>query len=335
MKSAPATRRLGPVPDTIGPMPPSQPVPLDTDARWIHGSPSPRHLTDPPLQVHHLAPGTVLVRQSKDLTFEAPFVLLLLGERRALLLDTGAVDGTTLRKAVDGVVADWLSARTGPDAYDHGPYELVVAHTHAHGDHVAGDAAFADRPATTVVGHDLGAVRDFFGLTDWPGQVVPFELGGRTLEVFGIPGHHLTSIAVHDPTTALLHTGDTVYPGRIYVENSEALLDTLDRLVAFAEDRGVRHVLGCHVEMTSTPGRDHPLGSRYQPDEPSPFMTVEQLRVVRDAFRTVAHRPGIHRFDDVVFCVGNGPRVQVPLLARGLVERGRWQLGLRCRRRTD
>ena len=41
-------------------MPPHQPVPLDTEVRWIHGSPSPRHLTDPPLQVHHLAPGTVL-----------------------------------------------------------------------------------------------------------------------------------------------------------------------------------------------------------------------------------------------------------------------------------
>ena len=53
-------------------------------------------------------PGTVLIRQSKDVTFEAPFILLLLGERRALLLDTGAVDGTTLRGTVDGLVADWL-----------------------------------------------------------------------------------------------------------------------------------------------------------------------------------------------------------------------------------
>lgn len=335
MKSAPPPLGSVPGPRHNRPMPPSQPVPLDTDVRWIHGSASPRRLTDPPLQVHHLAPGTMLIRQSKDLTFEAPFVLLLFGQRRALLLDTGAVEGTTVREAVDRLVADWLSARTGHDAYDHDSFELVVAHTHAHGDHVAGDPAFADRPHTTVVGHDIDAVRDFFGFTDWPAQVVPFQLGGRTLEVFGIPGHHPTSIAVHDPTTGLLHTGDTVYPGRIYVDDPDALLDTLDRLVAFAEDRGARHVLGCHVEMTSTPRRDHALGSRYQRDEPSPFMTVAQLRGVRDAFRTVAHRPGIHRFDDVVLCVGNGPRVQVPLLARGLVERARWRLGLRSRRRTD
>ncbi len=79
--------------------------------------------------------------------------------------------------------------------------------------------------------------------------------------------------------------------------------------------------------MTRTPGRDYPLGSRYQPDEPSPFMTVAQLRAVRHAFEAVAHRPGIHRFDDVVFCIGEGPRVVVPLQARALVEQLRWRLG--------
>ncbi|GAA2747604.1 hypothetical protein GCM10009868_37800 [Terrabacter aerolatus] len=317
-------------------------LPLDTDVRWIHGSRSPRHLADPPLQVHHLAPGTVLLRQSKDLTYEAPFILLLLGERRGLLLDTGAVDGTLLRETVDGLVADRASTRRSRTAYDpagteepEGPdgYHLVVAHTHGHGDHVAGDAAFAGRPHTTVVGHDLDAVRSFFGITDWPAEVVRLDLGGRTVEVFGIPGHQATSIAVHDPLTGLLHTGDTVYPGRLYVEDSAAMLDTLDRLVAFAEERDVRHVLGCHVEMTLRPGHDHPLCSRYQPDEPSPFLTVAQLRAVRDAFRTVAHRPGIHRFDDVVVCIGEGPRVLVPLQARALLEQVRWRLGLRRRSR--
>ncbi|CAN7541800.1 MBL fold metallo-hydrolase [Terrabacter sp. LjRoot27] len=311
-------------------MAPPATVPLDTDVAWIHGAPSRRRRHDPPLQVHHLAPGTVLIRQSKDLTFEAPFILLLLGERRALLLDTGAVDGTTLRHAVDGLVADHLAAQTEqapPNAY-----ELVVAHTHGHGDHVAGDAAFADRPHTTVIGHDLASVCAFFGVSDWPTQVVTLDLGGRPLEVLGIPGHQAASIALHDPTTGLLHTGDTVYPGRIYVEDSAALLDTLDRLVALAEDRRVGHVLGCHVEMTRSPGRDYPLGARYQPDEPSPFMTVAQLRAARDAFRTVAHRPGIHRFDDVVFCIGEGPRVLVPLQARALLEQVRWRLGLHRRR---
>ncbi len=294
-------------------------VPLDLDVTWIHGSRSRRRRTDPPLQVHTAAPGTVVMRQSKDRTYEAPFLLLLIGQERALLLDTGATRDRQIRDAVDGLI---------------GEQELVVAHTHSHGDHTAGDDSFADRPGTTVVGADLAEVRSFFGFTDWPDETVTLDLGGRVVEVFGIPGHHRASIALHDPMTGLLHTGDTVYPGRIYVEDAAALLDTLDRLVTFAEQRDVRHVLGCHVEMTRRPGHDYPLGARYQPDEPSPFMTVEQLRAARDAFRTVAHRPGIHRFDDIVFCVGEGPCVLVPLQLRALVEQVRWRLGLHRRNPT-
>ena len=66
---------------------------------------------------------------------------------------------------VDGLIDAWL-ARHRPDA--DGAYELVVAHTHGHGDHVAGDASFADRPDTVVVGHDVDSVRTFFGFADWP-----------------------------------------------------------------------------------------------------------------------------------------------------------------------
>jgi glyoxylase-like metal-dependent hydrolase (beta-lactamase superfamily II) len=296
-------------------------TPLDTDVSWIHGSPSRRHRTDPPQQVHHLAPGTVLIRQSKDVTFEAPFILLLLGERRGLLVDTGAVEGSLLRRTVDRLVAEWLADHAPGDASL--DYELVVAHSHAHGDHVAGDAAFAGRPRTTVVGPEVDDVQAFFGIGDWPQEAVPLDLGGRVVDVLGIPGHQAASIALHDRSTGLLHTGDTVYPGRIYVDDSAALLDSLDRLAALVDAGAVSHVLGCHVEMTGRPRRDYALGCRYQPDEPSPFMTPQQLRQARDDFRTVVGRAGIHRFDDIVFCVGEGPRVTVPLYARALAERVR------------
>ena len=291
-----------------------EPLPLDTSHRWIHGSRSRRHRTDPDHQVEQLAAGTVLVRQTKDLTYEAPFVLLLLGRQRALLVDTGAVPGEGLRAVVDEQVEAWTRAE-GLDGID-----LVVAHSHGHGDHVAGDAAFADRPRTTVVAHDVASVHAFFGLTT-PDASAPFDLGGRVVDVLAIPGHHAASVAFHDRATGLLHTGDTVYPGRLYVEDPRAMAASLDRLVAFAEQHRVRHVLGCHVEMTRTPGRDYPLGARYQPDEPSPFLTVEQLRAVRDGWAAHAGRPGTHRLDDVVLCVGNGLGVAAPLLARAAVER--------------
>ena len=62
------------------------------DVRWIHGSP-PGGPADPPVQVLPVDGDTFILRQSKDLNYEAPFVYLLCGADRALLLDTGAVAG--------------------------------------------------------------------------------------------------------------------------------------------------------------------------------------------------------------------------------------------------
>ncbi|HEU4676222.1 MAG TPA: MBL fold metallo-hydrolase [Motilibacteraceae bacterium] len=268
---------------------------------WIHGAPPGRPCTDPPLQVHRVDEATVVLRQSKALTYEAPFLFLLFGSDRALLLDTGDVADPgrmPLRRVVDGLVEDWLARHPRPG------YQLVVAHTHGHGDHVAGDGQFAGRPDTTVVGQDVVAVRQFFGLTDWPRQVVPFDLGGRVLEVTGCPGHHPASIAVLDPATGFLLTGDTVYPGRLYVQDPPAFRESLDALVELAQTRGARAVVGCHVEMSRSPGRDYPIGTRYQPDEAPLPMSVDRLRAVRDAAHAVGDRPGVHTLDDVAIWVG-------------------------------
>jgi glyoxylase-like metal-dependent hydrolase (beta-lactamase superfamily II) len=283
------------------------------DVRWIHGSRSRRHPTDPPWQVHRYRPDTVILRQSKDATFEAPFTFLLLGNDRAFLLDTGAVADRTLRATVDELVAEWLVEHPRPD------YQLVVAHTHAHGDHIAGDASFADRPDTVVVGTSPDDVQEFFGFDAWPTEVVEFDLGGRRLEVTGIPGHQPASIAVYDGASGLLFTGDSVYPGRIYVRDFPAFVDSMNRLVDLAAARDVTHVLGCHIEMTRTPRRDYFLGSRYQPNEPPLQMTPDQLRSLRDAAVSIADRPGTHRFDDFVIYHGTGLRTQLPVVARGLV----------------
>ena len=84
----------------------------DLDVRWIHGRPRGASDTDPPIQVHPYDRHTYVLRQSKALTAEAPFLYLLFGSERAVLFDTGASKKTVdnpLRETVDGIVEAWLA----------------------------------------------------------------------------------------------------------------------------------------------------------------------------------------------------------------------------------
>lgn len=289
------------------------------DVVWNHGARSKRRTTEPKIQIHRYDEHTVILRQSKSVSYEAPFIFLLFGNERALLLDTGATADPQrfpLRETVDGLIDEWL------EKHPREGYELVVAHTHGHNDHVAADKQFADRPATTVVAREVEVVREFFGFGDaWPAESVRFDLGGRVMEVLGTPGHHKASITVYDAWTGILFTGDTVLPGRLYVFDVAAFRDTLDRLAAFVETRTVTHVFGCHVEMTNRPGRDYPLGSTYQPDERAPQMTVAQLMAVRDAAASLGDQRGTFRYDDFIIYSKLTIGVQLGLAARGLTHK--------------
>ncbi|MFJ8008488.1 MBL fold metallo-hydrolase [Streptomyces fagopyri] len=270
------------------------------DVRWIHGSPSAKHNTDPDLQVHAYDADTVILRQNMAVDHEAPFLFLLFGEARAVLIDTGATASpahSPLRRVVDALMRDRSATRPPRD-----DYELLVLHTHPHGDHVAGDGQFDDRPGTRVVGAALDEAWAFFGFDRDPDGVARVDLGGRVLECLATPGHHAASVTYFDPWTGFLLTGDTVYPGRLYIEDWAAFTRTVDRLIGFCADRPVTHVLGCHIEMTRRPGQDYPVRTTYQPDEPPLQMTTAQLRDIRAAIRSVGDRPGRHVFDDFVLC---------------------------------
>lgn len=88
-----------------------RPVPGNLDVRWHAGWPSPKHDPAPEIQVHRYDTDTVILRQNKSVHYEAPFMFLLFGAERALLLDTGATEEERyfpLRSTVDGLVAEWL-----------------------------------------------------------------------------------------------------------------------------------------------------------------------------------------------------------------------------------
>jgi len=243
-----------PQPDGAGVRPGSLPK------SWLLGGP--KCVEIPEFQVHEYNEDFYILRQSGCSNYEKPFLFLLFGKDRALLLDTGA-GKTDIARVANKIIVHWLT-RTKRESI-----ELVVAHTHSHSDHTGGDDQFKNLAHTTLVSPSLKAVQEFFGIKNWPQEIVQYDLGNRILDVIPIPGHHATSIAIYDRQTGILFTGDTLYPGRLYVADQVEFVQSIQRLVDFTQNKIVTHIFGNHIENTRTPYLDYPLGTIYQPDEHS------------------------------------------------------------------
>lgn len=229
------------------------------DVRWDEGAADCAATQWTPLQVHAFDERTFILRQSPCASFEANFLYLLVGNDRALLVDTGAVADAG-RMPLARRVLELLPARNGARL------PLVVAHTHSHGDHREGDAQFASLPDVRIVPTDLDGVRRFYGLPQWPEGVAQFDLGGRVVNVLPAPGHNPNHVVFHDEATGLLLTGDFLLPGRLTVDDAEAFEASANRVAAFVRDRPVSHVLGGHVELDRE-GHLYPHGATHHPDE--------------------------------------------------------------------
>jgi hydroxyacylglutathione hydrolase len=231
---------------------------------------------NPEFQVHEYNEDFYILRESGCSNYEKPFLYLLFGRDKALLLDTGA-GKTDVARVVKRVVDSW-SGRNEREAIP-----LIVAHTHAHGDHIGGDEQLKLLPQTTVIEPNLGAVQAFFGIRKWPDEIVTFDLGNRVLDVVPIPGHEVTSIAIYDRQTGVLFTGDTLYPGRLYVRDAQGFVASVERLVEFTDGKIVAHILGNHIEQTRTPYLDYPVRTVYQPEEHELAQGRAQLLELDDA----------------------------------------------------
>jgi hydroxyacylglutathione hydrolase len=212
----------------------------------------------PQFRSHEYNPTFIIIRQSGCTNYEKPFLYLLIGTDEAMLVDTGA-SGANLRPTIDALMQGRVTT-TGA------PLPLLVLHSHGHGDHVAGDGVLATRPNTRIVAAQSTAIAQFFGLV-WPTGTAQYDLGNRIFDVVPSPGHEAAHIAVYDRRTGILLTGDTLYPGRLYVSAQQAFRDSVDRLVDFASTRPIAHVLGGHIEQRRTPYLDYVIGTTQQPDE--------------------------------------------------------------------
>jgi len=174
---------------------------------------------------------------------------LILGERRAVLLDTGMG------------IAD---IRAEVERLTHLPITVVTSHSHF--DHVGGHHLFKDIRAYDL---DASVAKIERGLTPEesapilaPGNTIELptgftpaayrirpakvtcrlrhgdliDLGGRILEVHHTPGHSPDEITVFDSLHSLLFTGDMYYPGALYADNPDSDLAAYARSAAALVD---------------------------------------------------------------------------------------------------
>src|SRR5882672_939076 len=209
---------------------------------WCRALPRPEYrtlervpVTDPWFEVYQVVPQVFAIYEPHQA--EETISYLILGEKQALLFDTG-MGISDIRK----VTAELT----------HLP--IIVLNSHTHNDHVGGNWQFetvygmdADFTRTNAKGSrqdaqeelgpgmicgDLPTGFDSKSYATRPWKISRFlhdhdkiNLGGRTLEIISTPGHTPDSISLLDRARGLLFSGDTYYPAPIWLFRPETNLD--------------------------------------------------------------------------------------------------------------
>ncbi len=183
-------------------------------------------------EVYQIRPGVYAIYEPHQ--FEEVISYLIVGTRHALLLDTGL--GV-------GAIRDVVTSLTN--------LPVTVLNSHTHFDHTGGNADFSDiwnedtaysranaQTHTSIYGRDALSPERICGVlpagvhsdeftkrtwkaTHWIHDRERIDLGGRKLEILFTPGHTPDSISLLDRQHSLLFTGDTFYPGPIYLFTPE------------------------------------------------------------------------------------------------------------------
>ncbi len=254
----------------------------DIPLRWMTGGPNCVELQD--WEVHQFNPDFFIIRESGCTNYEKPFLYLIFGKERALLLDTGAGPANTAA-IVAQVLGRWQQRnhRAG--------IQLMVAHSHGHGDHISGDAQFRGKPGVTFVEPTVQGATQAFAIENWPQTNGIVDLGERLIDVIPLPGHEAAAVAFYDRKTSVLLTGDSLYPGRLYVRDWPVFAASIQRLVTFTEGKIITYILGCHIEEARQPYLDYKVGTAYQPDEHSLALGRGELLELNDGLKKLAGVP--------------------------------------------
>jgi glyoxylase-like metal-dependent hydrolase (beta-lactamase superfamily II) len=216
-------------------------------------------------EVYRVAPQVLAIYEPHQ--SEETIGYLVIGEKRALLFDTGMGIGDV--KAVTTELTR---------------LPIVVLNSHTHNDHVGGNWQFATVDSTDTdfsrknaqgsreaaqaeiaPGEICGSLPPGFDAKTYatrPWKIAAYvhdgdwiELGGRRVQIVATPGHTPDSIALFEPGDGLLFTGDTFYPGTIWLYRPETDLGAYDRSVRrlAAMAPRVKVVLGAHNVPVASP----------------------------------------------------------------------------------
>jgi hydroxyacylglutathione hydrolase len=115
-------------------------------------------------------------------------------------------------------------------------------------------------------------------------------------------------------------TGDSLYPGRLSIQDFGAFKASAQRLADFVSDRPIAHVLGTHIEQTSTPYLDYPRGTPYQPEEHSLALTRAHVTELNEAFIAMDGKPQKMAFPEFTLTVRAAPPQAPPSSSAALTK---------------
>jgi len=222
-------------------------------------------VSDAWFEVYGVAPGVFAIYEPHQ--SEETIGYLITGEKEALLFDTGMGIGD-IKKVTTELTR----------------LPIVVLNSHTHNDHVGGNWQFdtiygmdtnftrasargsrEDAQSEVAPGEICGALPQGFDKKAYvtrPWKITAYkhdgdriDLGDRSLEIITTPGHTPDAVCLLDRNHGLLFTGDTYYPGPIWLYRPETDLEaygaSIRRLAALAPQ--VKIVLGAHNIPTAPP----------------------------------------------------------------------------------
>ncbi len=286
---------------------------------WCRALPRPQYknlqrvpVTGGWFEVYRVEPGVLAIYEPHQ--SEETIGYLILGQKQALLSDTGMGIGDL--KALTAQLTK---------------LPIVVLNSHTHVDHVGNnwqfdtilsmdtdfsranargsrDAAQAEIAPGEICG-DLPKDFDRKSYATRPWKIAAYkhdgdriDLGGRTIEIIATPGHTPDAICLLDRRAGLLFTGDTYYPGPIYLFSPETNLDaygaSIKRLAALAPQ--VRIVLGAHNAPLAPPSVLPRLASAF-----------EAVRSGKIALAPASAGKVLYKVDDISFLLSSTAPVTI------------------------